>query len=139
MDRRKMLALLGMSPTLVAGSPAYAGAAPKAVSEDSSRSGEGMTTVMNPAIAGKLATRVPLAPPLDTLQGKRIYMINLSWEGPDAANYLYQAMTEWFDKNYSGVKTVVKVTAEGMFGSDPSIVKDIMASKADAVIVGVAG
>ena len=98
-----------------------------------------MMTVMNPAIAGKLATRVPLAPPLDTLQGKRIYMINLSWEGPDAANYLYQAMTEWFDKNYSGVKTVVKVTAEGMFGSDPSMVKDIMASKADAAIVGVAG
>jgi hypothetical protein len=96
-------------------------------------------TVLNPAIAGRLAERVPLVPPLESLQGKTIYMINLSWEGPDAANYFYGAMTEWLNKHYSGVKTMVRVTAEGMFGSDPSIIKDIIASKADAAIVGVAG
>jgi hypothetical protein len=139
MDRRRMLALLGFSPALVAGSPSYARTTPKAVPEDHASAGSGTITVMNPAIAGRLATRVPLVPPLDNLQGKKIYMINLSWEGPDAANYFYGAMTEWFDQHYSGVKTVVKVTAEGMFGSDPSILKDILASKADAAIVGVAG
>ena len=141
MDRRKMLALLGMSPALAAGSPAYARTAPKTVPEVPSGDGtsEGLITVMNPAIAGKLATRVPLIPPLNTLQDKTIYMINLSWEGPDAANYFYGAMREWLDKHYSGVKTVVKVTAEGMFGSDPSILKEITASKADAAIIGVAG
>jgi hypothetical protein len=141
MDRRKMLALLGMSPALAAGSPAYARTAPKTVPEVPSGDGtsEGLITVMNPAIAGKLATRVPLVPPLNTLQDKTIYMINLSWEGPDAANYFYGAMREWLDKHYSGVKTVVKVTAEGMFGSDPSILKEITASKADAAIIGVAG
>jgi hypothetical protein len=48
-------------------------------------------------------------------------------------------MTEWLNKHYSGVKTMVKVTADGMFGSDPSILKDITASGADAAIVGVAG
>ena len=138
MDRRKMLALLGISPTLIADPPTYARTTPEAVPDVSSPGGEGLITVMNPAIAGKLATRVPLAPPLDNLQGKKIYMVNLSWEGPDAANYFYGAMTEWFDKHY-GAKTVVKVTAEGMFGSDPSIVKDVLASKADAAIVGVAG
>jgi hypothetical protein len=98
-----------------------------------------MITVMNPAIAGKLAARVPLVAPLDSLQNKKIYMVNLSWEGPDAANYFYGAMTEWLNKHYSGVKTMVKVTADGMFGSDPSILKDIAASGADAAIVGVAG
>jgi hypothetical protein len=141
MDRRKMLALLGMSPALAAGSPAYARTAPKTVPEVPSGDGtsEGLITVMNPAIAGKLATRVPLVPPLNTLQDKTIYMINLSWEGPDAANYFYGAMREWLDKHYSGVKTVVKVTAEGMFGSDPSILKEITVSKADAAIIGVAG
>jgi len=138
-NRRKMLAFLGISPTLVAGSPTYARTAPKAAPEGSSANGESPITVMNPAIAGKLATRVPLVSPLDKLDGKKIYMVNLSWEGPDAANYFYGAMTEWFDKHYSGVKTIVKVTAEGMFGSDPSIIKDIIASKADAAIVGVAG
>jgi hypothetical protein len=140
MDRRKMLALLGIGPALIADSPAYARTAPKAASRHSHDDGGGeLITVMNPAIAGKLAARVPLVPPLDSLQNKLIYMVNLSWEGPDAANYFYGAMTEWLQKHYSGVKTVVKVTAEGMFGSDPSILKEIIASKADAAIVGVAG
>jgi hypothetical protein len=134
-----MLALLGVSPALVADSPAYARTAPKAVPKDSSPDGDSRITVMNPAISGKLATRVPLVPPLDSLQDKTIYMINLSWEGPDAANYFYGAMTEWLNKHYSGVKTIVKVTAEGMFGSDPAILKEIIANKADAAIVGVAG
>jgi len=140
MDRRKMLKYLGISPAFLTGFPA--GAETTRARVPSANGGgheEGMITVMNPAIAGKLAARVPLAPPLDSLQGKRIYMVNLSWEGPDAANYFYGAMTEWLDKHYSGVKTIVKVTAEGMFGSDPSILKDITASKADAAIVGVAG
>ena len=139
MDRRKMLALLGISPTFLASSPTYARTASRAVPEVSDGGGQGLITVMNPGIAGKQATRVPLVAPLDNLNGKKIYMVNLSWEGPDAANYFYGAMTEWFDKHYAGVKTLVKVTAEGMFGSDPSILKDINASGADAAIVGVAG
>jgi hypothetical protein len=142
MDRRRMLALLGLSPTLVAGSPAYGRMAPRAVAADSDRGKDGspeLVTVMNPAIAGRVAARVPLVPPLGTLDNKTIYLINLSWEGPDAANYFYGAMTDWLQKHYSGVKTVVKVTAEGMFGSDPSIIKEIISSKADAAIVGVAG
>ena len=140
MDRRKMLRFLGISPAFLTGFPAGA-ATPRArvSSADDGGHAEGMITVMNPAIAGKLATRVPLAPPLESLENKKIYMVNLSWEGPDAANYFYGAMTEWLNKHYSGVKTMVKVTADGMFGSDPSILKDIIASKADAAIVGVAG
>lgn len=135
-----MLALLGASPTLVAGTPTYAKPAPKRGRESSTDvAGERMITVMNPAIAGKLAERVAMVPPLSDLNGKRIYMVNLSWEGPDAANYFYEAMTEWLQKHYTGITTQVKVTAEGMFGADPSLLKDIKASKADAAIVGVAG
>ena len=141
MDRRKMLRFLGISPALFTGFPA---GAEKTRARVSSVNGDGdgaagAITVMNPAIAGKLASRVPLVPPLDSLDNKTIYMVNLSWEGPDAANYFYGAMTEWLNKHYSGVKTIVKVTAEGMFGSDPSLLKEITASKADAAIVGVAG
>ena len=140
MDRRKMLALLGVSPVLVADSPAYArkGATPSSAHSHNDGGGERIT-VMNPAIAAKVAERVPLVAPLDTLNNKTIYMVNLSWEGPDAANYFYDAMTEWLNQHYSGVKTKVKVTAEGMFGADPGLLKDITASKADAAIVGVAG
>jgi hypothetical protein len=139
MDRRRMLTLLGLSPALVAGSPTYARTAPRPFAEDSSVGGDGTITVMNPAIASKVAARVALAPRLKTLNNKLIYMINLAWEGPDAADYFYGAMTEWLQKHYTGVRTTVKVTAEGMFGGDPSIIKAIKESHADAAVVGVAG
>jgi hypothetical protein len=134
------LRFLGISPALLTGFPAVTEKAPASVSSSNSNGNAGdLITVMNPAIAGKLATRVPLVPPLDSLDNKTIYMVNLSWEGPDAANYFYDAMTEWLNQHYTGVKTIVKVTAEGMFGSDPSLLKAVTASKADAAIVGVAG
>jgi hypothetical protein len=138
MDRRKLLRFLGVSPALLTGFPVSAANAP-ANGKSSNGNADGLITVMNPAIAGKLAARVPLVPPLDSLDNKTIYMVNLSWEGPDAANYFYEAMTQWLNQHYTGVKTIVKVTAEGMFGSDPSLLKAVTASKADAAIVGVAG
>lgn len=138
MNRRKMLAMLGASPALVAGSPAYSRSAASAEPIPDAE-GNGLITVMNPGISNKLAPRVPLTPPLDNLNNKLIYMINLSWEGPDAGNYFYGAMTEWLTQRYPGIKTVVKVTADGMFGLDPSILKEMTANKADGAIVGVAG
>ncbi len=137
MDRRKMLAMLSLSPALVAGSSGYAGTAVKA--EPGSSAGDGLIAVLNPGIPNKLATRYALAPPLDDLKNKTIYMINLSWEGPDAGNYFYGAMTEWLTQRYPGIKTTVKVTADGMFGLDPAILKEMTARKADGAIVGVAG
>jgi hypothetical protein len=137
MDRRKMLAMLGLSPALVAGSPAYPGTAATGTSDPAAAGG--LITVMNPGIPNKLATRYPLAPPLDDLKNKTIYMINLSWEGPDAGNYFYGAMTDWLTERYPGIKTVVKITADGMFGLDPSILKAMTVDKADGAIVGVAG
>ena len=140
MNRRKLLTMLGLSPALVAGSPAYARTTSKPASHDSDVSTDSRVIVMNPAIPNRLAARFPLVSPLDKLDGsKTIYMINLSWEGPDAANYFYGAMREWLAQRYPGIKTVVKVTADGMFGTDAGILKDIAATNADAAIVGVAG
>jgi hypothetical protein len=137
MDRRKMLAMLGVSPAVIAGSSAYAGTAAK--SAPGSPEGDGLITVVNPGIPNKLATRYPLAPPLDDLKGKSIYMINLAWEGPDAGNYFYGAMTEWLTQRYPGIQTTVKIAAEGFLALDPSILKEMTARKADGAIVGVAG
>ena len=102
MNRRKMLAALGLSPALVAGSPAYA----RTAAPDNPSAGDGSITVLNPGIPNKLATRYPLVPPLDNLENKTIYMINLSWEGPDAGNYFYGAMREWLAQRYPGIKTL---------------------------------
>ena len=138
MDRRKMLAMLGLGPTLV-GSSCYARPVSEAARAKSPAAGEELISVLNPGIPNRLATRYPLAPPLDNLNNKTIYMINLSWEGPDAGNYFYGAMGEWLAQRYPGIKTVVKVTADGMFGLDPAILKEMTANKADGAIVGVAG
>jgi hypothetical protein len=137
MNRRKMLAVLAGSPALMAGSPAHQGTAATTVSAPAP--GNGPIQVMNPGIANTLAQRYPLAPPLDTLENKTIYMINLSWEGPDAGNYFYGAMTEWLTQHYRGVQTTLKIAAEGMFGLDPAILKEMVVRKADAAIIGVAG
>ncbi|HVB85643.1 MAG TPA: hypothetical protein VNK23_03130 [Candidatus Dormibacteraeota bacterium] len=139
MDRRKMLALLGISPALVAGTPAYAGPAGRRAEGASYEGSDETITVMNPGIANKVADRVPLAPRLKDLNNKMIYMVNLAWEGPDAANYFYDAMTDWFHQHYTGVQTKIGVTAEGMFGTDPALIKSIKDSHADAAVVGVAG
>ena len=129
--------MLGASPALAAGSPPRAETTGKATPVSSV--GDGLITVMNPGIPNKLATRYPLAPPLDSLDNKLIYLINLSWEGPDAGNYFYGAMTDWLTQRYPGIKATVKVTADGMFGLDPAILKEMTANKADGAIVGVAG
>ena len=139
MDRRKMLALLGASPALVAGTPTFATPAARPPAGESYEGSDERITVMNPGIANKLAARVALAPRLKDMNNKLIYMINLAWEGPDAANYFYDAMTDWLQQHYTGVRTKIKVTAEGMFGTDPSVLKAIREDHADAVIVGVAG
>lgn len=133
MHRRKMLSLLGAGPALVAGTATYGRTEPRV------SGGDDLITVMNPAIPNKLAERIALAPRIKDLNNKLIYMINLSWEGPDAANYFYGAMMDWLQNHYTGVRTVVKVTPDGMFGTDPTILKAIKDSHADAVIVGVAG
>ena len=138
MDRRKMLTLLGGGSALVAGTAAY-GRTPQQQAAGKSSTGEDLITVMNPAIASQLAERVPLAPRIKSLNNKLIYMINLSWEGPDAANTFYAAMTDWLQKHYKGVRTVVKVTADGMFGTDPGILEEIKENHASAVIIGVGG
>lgn len=139
MDRRKMLALLGASPALVAGTQAFATPVARPLASDSYDGSDERITVMNPGIANKVADRVALAPRLKDLNNKMIYMVNLAWEGPDAANYFYNAMTDWFHQHYTGVRTKIGVTAEGMFGSDPALIKEIKDSHADAAVVGVAG
>ena len=60
MNRRKMLALLGASPALVAATPSYAAAAPKNTPGAAPSMTTGLITALNPAVTPQLATRKPL-------------------------------------------------------------------------------
>ncbi len=51
-----------------------------------------LIAVMNPAISNKMAERVPLAPRLDTLEGKTIYLVDMQWGGPEAGYSVFEEM-----------------------------------------------
>lgn len=98
---------------------------------------KGLITVYNPAIAGKLADRLPLSPRLQTLKGKTLYLVDVQWGGPTAGYSVLQVMQEWFHKNMPTVKTVLRHIKGNMFTDDPELWKEIGA-RGDAAIVGIA-
>lgn len=100
---------------------------------------ERLVTVLNPAISSKAVERIPLAPRLDTLEGKTIYLVDMQWGGPEAAYSVYEEMQSWFSRNMPSVKTVIRRMSSGSFGDDPELRKEIAEKKVDGVIIGIAG
>ncbi len=96
-------------------------------------------TVLNPAISSKVVERVPLAPRLDTVQGKTLYMVDLQWGGPEAAYSVFEEMQGWFSRNMPSVRTELRRSVGGPFGDDPALRKEILSRKADGVIIGIGG
>jgi hypothetical protein len=96
-------------------------------------------TVMNPAVANRLAERLPLAPRLDTLEGKTIYLIDINWGGPEAAQTVFEEMQAWFSRNMPSVKTVLKMKKGGYETDDPALWKEIQENGGNAAILGVSG
>lgn len=94
-------------------------------------------TVMNPAIATRLAPRLPMtAPRLDALEGKTIYLVDNQWGGPEGPYQLFEEMQNWFTEHRPGVKTVLRRTKGNMFTDDPELWQEI-SEKGDAAIIGV--
>lgn len=139
MDRRNMLALLGVSPVLAAGSPSFASAAPLAAADAASCGSGGLVSVLNPGIETKLANRVPLAPRLSTLQGKTLYLVDFDWGGMEKNGGVLFEIQHWFAQNVPSVKTVYKIKSGNFVTDDPGLWKEIADNHGDAVIIGVAG
>ena len=139
MDRRKMLALLGASPALVAGSPSYARTAPKNVPDAAGSMTNRPIVSLNPAVTPKLATRIPLAPRLDTLEGKTIYLVDTDWGGMGQNGSILEEMQAWFTEHVPAVKTIIKVKKGNFVTDDPALWKEIADNKGDGVVLGVAG
>ncbi len=116
---------------------AYADAQSTSKTRDSNR--DELITVLNPAVASRMANRLPLAPRLDTLDGKTIYLIDINWGGPEAALNVFEEMQVWFTQNMPGVKTVIRMKKGGYEMDDPELWKEIGEGKGDAAILGVSG
>jgi len=76
-----------------------------------------LITVMNPAISSKMVDRVPLSPRLDTLEGKTLYLVDISWGGPEAAYSVFEEMQSWFAQKIPSLKIVIK-RKTGMYSTD---------------------
>ena len=77
----------------------------------------------------------PLAPRLDTLEGKTVYLIDVGFGG--GWEFLEEAVA-WFARTMPNVKTVLKHKSGIMFVDEPEMWADAKAN-AHAVIFGVGG
>jgi hypothetical protein len=110
-------------------------AAPKARTQATAKP---KITVLNPAIESKKADRLPLAPRLDKLDGKTIYLVDISWGGPEAAYSVFEEIKDWFAKNNPSVNIVIKRKAGSYTQDDPGLWKEI-AAKGNAALIGISG
>ena len=78
---------------------------------------------------------LPLAPRLDTIQGKTVYLIDIGFGG--GWEFLEEAQS-WLNRNVPRVKTVLEHKKGIMFVDEPEMWADLK-KKADAVIFGVGG
>jgi hypothetical protein len=123
---------------LLGGSLLFAGPSPAQRNAAEDR----LITVLNPEATARVAPRIPLAPRLDALEGKTIYLVDTNWGGfgdVEKGYGLMQAMQAWFSRNMPKVKTVMKLKRNNFVTDDPALWKEISAKKADGVVIGVAG
>jgi len=97
-----------------------------------------MITVMNPAITSKMVDRVPLSPRLGTLDGKTLYLVDISWGGPEAAYSVFEEIQSWFSQKMPGVKIVIKRKTGMYTQDDPALWKEI-AQNGNAALIGISG
>jgi hypothetical protein len=94
---------------------------------------EELVTVYNPLGTPPPIQLKPMAPRLDTLDGKTIYIVDDGYIGGDN---LLNLMVEWFEENYPNTTTLYKRKGGGGFESeDPQLWAEIE-EKGDAVIIG---
>ncbi len=94
---------------------------------------EGKMTVLNPRGNPPAIPLVPMAPRLDTLDGKTVYLVDVRFEG--GKSFLLEMM-DWFAKNMPRVKTVFREKAGPYMDADPNLWAEIK-GKGDAMIMAI--
>ena len=94
--------------------------------------------VLNPTPPNRMVDRVPLAPRLDTLEGKTIFLVDIGWGGPNAAPSIYEEMKAWFAQNMPSVKVEVRGIKGFYMQDQPELLKEI-SEKGHAAMFGISG
>ncbi|HKV04026.1 MAG TPA: hypothetical protein VJO53_02840 [Candidatus Acidoferrales bacterium] len=132
MNRRKLLSLLGVSPALLAGVPVGAQEKKRSAAA-SADAGQQKVTAVNPKGTPPPIQLIPMAPRLDTLNGKTVYLVDTGFHGSDVLLHQVEA---WFDRNMPGVTVVFRRKAGPYAEDDPKLWQEIKA-KGNAVIMAV--
>jgi hypothetical protein len=101
--------------------------------------GAGMLANRNPETQPKMSRDelVPLrmAPRLDSLDNKTIYLVDTGFAG--GKDFL-EELQAWFSKNMPSVKTVLRIKSGNAFSDSPELWAELK-KKADGVVFGVGG
>ena len=90
-------------------------------------------TVLNPVGFAPIVTRKELAPRLETLAGKTVYLVDCRFDDSDV--FLTQVQA-WFAEHLPAVRTVLKPISSVYLHDDPTTWEEIRA-RGHAAIVGV--
>jgi hypothetical protein len=89
--------------------------------------------VMNPMGYPPTITQLGMAPRLDSLDGKTVYLVDCRFDDGDL---LLQQMQGWFAERMPTVKTVF-VRKSGVYTEDDTALFEEIRERGDAAIVGV--
>lgn len=92
-----------------------------------------MTTVLNPVGAPAPTPLIPMAPRLDTLEGKTIYIVDVMYP---LTHQLFEEMQKVLSEKYPKTNWVVKSKSGTYFDNDQKLWEEIKAN-AQGMIIGV--
>jgi hypothetical protein len=136
LNRRKLLALLGTTPAVLAATASEAKDGTKKKDKKGSTSAspfDAKVEALNPKGMPPAIQLVPMAPRQGSLEGKTIYLVSDGFPGAD--HFLAQVAL-WFKKNMPSVTTEYRLKAGGFADDDPKLFAEIKA-KANAVIMAI--
>ncbi len=91
--------------------------------------------VYQPRDTAEALGAMKMAPRLDSLEGKTVYLVNTGFAG---AKEFMEEVQDWFTRNRPSVKTELRHKKTSMFTDDPELWAEIK-KNGDAVVFGVGG
>ena len=95
--------------------------------------GDAHFQALNPKGSPPPVKLIPMAPRLDTIHGKTIYLVDTGFM---SGGVLLQQMQIWFNKNYPDVTVVFRKKAGSYMEDDPPLWKEIK-EKGNAAIMAI--
>jgi len=130
-NRRKLLSLLGISPVLLTGAHAAAPGGRDTETKTRNTGSAQKFMALSPKGTPPPVMRYSLAPPLSTIEGKTIYLVDTGFFGGDL---LLQQVGEWYQRNMPGVKTVLRKKAGTYPTDDATLWAEIKANAAATIM-----